>query len=388
MKKIVFILCLIGILAVSSTCFAKVGDKVGNIYATDIKTYINDIPVQAYNIGGRTCVPIEDVTMGYAYNNDYITLLVTSFEPSLLKEYKSKSSSVQVGKIVGSIYSTDIKTYFYDQELQAYNIGGKTCVAVEDLGSDNSFSNIGGKYVWSQQTRTLKLEFMYDNKHELGDVQNQYKYRITIVGTKDASTYTYGNVSFVPVLTDAAWITTDFSEIINTYSERPNNIIPLVYWENGVGTTIGYNFSSDNKYFIYDDSGKANLEEMLFSFNYFYIDKVEDILKNKGNPNKTRTEVIDEHINTWMADTFERYDTDDYTFLFLYQPTPHGRNSLLLYVRSDGSFEYVHDMLPDAGEFTRAYDKVYINEEEETVTIEVSGVEGEYIFDLRTGKMR
>ncbi len=34
-------------LTINSIAFAKVGDIVGSIYSTDIKAYVNDIPVKA-----------------------------------------------------------------------------------------------------------------------------------------------------------------------------------------------------------------------------------------------------------------------------------------------------------------------------------------------------
>lgn len=45
------------------TIFAepKVGDVVGNIYSTDIMAYVDGVPIQSYNIGGKTVVCIEDL---------------------------------------------------------------------------------------------------------------------------------------------------------------------------------------------------------------------------------------------------------------------------------------------------------------------------------------
>ena len=37
------------------------------------------------------------------------------------------------GDIAGDVYSTDIKTYFFDNEINSYNIGGRTVVIAEDL---------------------------------------------------------------------------------------------------------------------------------------------------------------------------------------------------------------------------------------------------------------
>ena len=67
------------------------------------------------------------------------------------------------GKVVGKIYKTDIKTSIYGVIIPTYNIGGKTAVAIEDLGYDGAFSHIGGKYIWNETDRTISLEFLYDS---------------------------------------------------------------------------------------------------------------------------------------------------------------------------------------------------------------------------------
>ena len=377
MKKLCILFGIMMLTFISSTCFAKVGDKVGDIYSTDIKAYINNIPVKAYNIGGKTCIPIEDVTMGHTYNNDYRMLLITSFEPSLIKENTETSKKDKVGKVIGSIYSTDIKTFFYDTRLPAYNIGGKTCVAIEDLGADGDFSEMGGIYFWSQEDRTIRLDFLFDNKIEVMDILNDFDYGIKIEN---------GNVTFVPTLVGPGWITTDFSGMYDYYDERPNKILPLYYNTGLERKIVGYNFSSNSKYFIYEDD-EVYLDEMEYSFNYFYVDVIEDLMMNTDHSFIERNKVIDEHIKSWMADPYERFDTDEYSFLYLFQPTPHGRNSLLLYVRADGTYEYVHDMLPKGSGYTRAFHYLNIDRENEKVTIDVAGVEGRFVFDLKTGKL-
>lgn len=40
-----------------------------------------------------------------------------------------------VGEITGEIYETDIKEVFNAKEVPGYNIGGKTTICIEDLGT-------------------------------------------------------------------------------------------------------------------------------------------------------------------------------------------------------------------------------------------------------------
>ena len=379
MKKLCILFSIMMLIFIGSTSFAKIGDVVGNIYSTDIKAYINNFPVKAYNIGGRTCVPIEDVTMGCSYNNDYRTLLITSFDPSLIKRNVEPSTTNKVGKVIGNIYSTDIKTFFYDARLASYNIGGKTCVALEDLGGVGNFSSMGGVCFWNPDARTISLDILYDNRTEMMDTLNDFNYGMKVEN---------GNVTFVPELVSPGWITVDYSEIFDSYGEIPNIIYPFYYTSGSERILVGYTFSTLSRYFVYDDENNAQLRiNEDYTFNYFYVDEIEDILMNMEHPNSERNEVIEEHIERWMADPYERFDTDEYSFLYLFQPTPHGRNSLLLYVRADGSYEYVHDMLPKGNGYTRAFHYLNIDRDNELVTIDVAGVEGRFVFDLKTGKL-
>lgn len=70
-----FILCLVLSLLASlgSVSMAKNGDVIGNIYATNIKTYINGYPISSYNIGGKTCICVEDLDQ-YRYDVLWLNL--------------------------------------------------------------------------------------------------------------------------------------------------------------------------------------------------------------------------------------------------------------------------------------------------------------------------
>lgn len=373
MKHFSFICILLIFISINSTCFASIGDKVGKIYSTDIRTYINNVPVKSYNIGGRTCVAIEEITIGYTYNNTLRTLLINSLSPDNLIEYSYQNSNIKNNQTIGNIYLTDIKTYFYNKEIPSYNIGGKTCVAIEDLGLDNTFSNIGGKFIWNPDKRTLNLEFLYENQQDLIDMQNQYKYGIKIEN---------GNTTFVPDIFSPTWVITDFSGMYNSLSNRKDAIIPIYYENNFQKTIIGYNYCSESKNFIYSENN-AQIEEMVCIFNYFYKDKVEEILKNKGIASLERTQIIDQHLERWMANVINRYDTEDYSFLYLRQSTNHGNNELLLYVRNDGTYEYIHKKVPQSNNYTRIFKNLNISNEDETVSFGVTGFEEEYIFDMK-----
>lgn len=64
----------------------------------------------------------------------------------------SMSCFAEIGDIAGDVYETDIKTYFFDYELNSYNIGGETVIICEDLGWYYGF------YVdWISDERKLEI---------------------------------------------------------------------------------------------------------------------------------------------------------------------------------------------------------------------------------------
>ena len=85
MKKSVVLLSILALLAaVSATAAAKplkIGDVIGKIYYTDIKTYIDGKPIESVNIGGRTMISAEELQyMGYLveWNGTARALNITS----------------------------------------------------------------------------------------------------------------------------------------------------------------------------------------------------------------------------------------------------------------------------------------------------------------------
>ena len=63
MKKTIIYLLLLSLFLTFSVACAE-NDVVGQIYSTDILTFVNHKPINGYNIDGRTVVIAEDL-------NDY-----------------------------------------------------------------------------------------------------------------------------------------------------------------------------------------------------------------------------------------------------------------------------------------------------------------------------
>lgn len=176
----------------------KVGDVMGHIYSTDIKADIDGMPIQSYNIGGKTVIIVEDLrAYGFDVNwdSEQRTLTVETREmPANIPVYEF--SKQNPGKVIGDIYYTDIYTYINSVPIQSYNIGGKTVVSIEELGEDVGefareknynrqlgYSNYALQSVWNEEKRTISLNCLRPNsiiKTEFGDAKVEgfyYSYR-------------------------------------------------------------------------------------------------------------------------------------------------------------------------------------------------------------------
>ena len=170
------------ILPISSTVLAANGDVAGYIYSTDILAYINDKPIERYNIGGKTAIIMEDLATGEVnygfdvwYEDESRKLTVNSKAYSGYGECDVKRGTV--GKITGKIYETDIKVVFNTKEVQGYNIGGRTAVCIEDLGAVTEdsknytygYSDYMCNFTWDNDTRTVKLNTFLSTDESIAD---------------------------------------------------------------------------------------------------------------------------------------------------------------------------------------------------------------------------
>lgn len=374
MKKTALILVVVLLFSFTQG-FAKTGDIAGRIYSTDIKAFINGMEVPSYNIGGKTAVVIEDILKtpaAYAYYNNIRTLKVFSMSPLFLITGSSEATDTP-GKVKGNIYQTDIKTLFYGKEVLSYNIGGKTAVVIEDLGSDKVFSHIGGRYFWNEEARTISLEFLYENAG--GSILTDNHADMTITINDDL---TQGVVTFK----DDPFLTGSTSTIITWpkwFDERTNKdinaIIPLVSENNE--EVLGYHFYISD---LTDDW------DGFTAFTYFYDHKLEADLKNIERVSLSREDIIVHYENNRLGNTIKRFDTDGYSFLYMSAGTPHGGTQYLLLVNNDGTWhDYSRDFNSVSLWGTKNFENVIIDEENEKVFLHY---DIDYVIDLKTGELK
>lgn len=368
MKKLLITLFLL-ILPLSVS--AKNGDINGNIYSTDIRAFINNVEVESYNIGGKTVVVLEDILKPnqnqLTYDNETRTLRLWSLDPQFIIEGKNNNSK-KSGTIIGKTYETDIKAVIYDTILPSYNIGGKTAVAIEDLGRDNDFSLIGGKFIWNETERTINLEFMYYN----ADI-NPKNIIMNVFINDDV---TEGVATFEEVLHCGG------GRIYHSDEESPfqKNNIDILFPIKSQGEILGYFLRRPSEEYLYP------------SILYLYPEKFEQAIKDYTPLQiKSRDEVI-EHFCTYhsVGGINQRFDTDEYSFVQITTALTSGSVNYLIQAYDDG--RYI-DYLDGIHNSKRSVRNLKIDEQNEKVTFSyVDRYTAEwftnYEIDLKTGTIK
>lgn len=317
MKK--FILTALFLLALPLSASAANGDISGEIYSTDIRAYINGVEVSSYNIGGKTAVVIEDIlsesSHQYIYDDASRTLKFFSLTPASLVEEISKGTN-SPGKVVGNTYETDIKTSIYDVTVPTCNIGGKTAVAIEDLGYNGAFSPIGGKYIWDEVHRIISLEFLYANSNILAADKN-----ITVSANE--------NMTEAAAVFDEVFHCGGNTEHFNfpdyvTDDTAIETVMPIT----ADGETIGYYFRRPSK------------QNKFTAFTYYYPEELKEAEKNyTPHPKMTREEIISHFaLRHSVGHPTERFDTENYSFVYLSLAGTSWTAYNLLQVYDDGTY--------------------------------------------------
>jgi len=232
--------------------FAKSGDIIGKIYSTDIIAKIDGLNAPSYNIGGKTAIIIEELddptsSRTYAINAKYddtlrrLDVAMSSSQGFYGEEYNEIKRGTP-GKVVGDVYETDIKVYFNGYEVEGMNIGGRTAVALEDLGQIGGINEEFGiskyrcKATWNADERIISLDFI--------DERNSF------------STFDYG--TFLRYTLNDNVLTATFDRMAYAHSEREEDVFseefqkevnvlkPLFLDDGKEKTKIGFMYIEDN----------------------------------------------------------------------------------------------------------------------------------------------
>lgn len=176
-----FVILLAAALSVGSSAHAaNIGDVAGDFYFTDIKTYFCHMPVIAYNIGGRTCIDAESLGGGYGFEVEWKPeareLDIYDAGENAAADVKSGREDEEhgvTGTPAGKYYFTDIKAILNGEEIESYNIGGRTCIAAENM------RDFGYDVDWDSQARTLSIsrpQDFYKIETDFGTIATKNNY--------------------------------------------------------------------------------------------------------------------------------------------------------------------------------------------------------------------
>lgn len=368
MKKILTILLSFAMLyeAAAAVCAAG-GGAVGHIYSTDIRACINGVWVDSYNIGGKTVVIVEDITNQFSYSDALRVLEIYDLSPDALVAGSALSLGT-TGTVVGNIYETDIKTYFRGKELTAYSLDGKMAVVLEELGDDNTFSDIGGKFIWNPRTRTIVLESVYRYPYSMRRMMEDRHYDIVL-------TYSDGVLEAAPA---SAPLYGGF--ILCEWEIPGNSMIPVVY-KNEI---IGYRCSFLQKTFEQDENGQYSLGERQTPVDYFYTDKVEDMIFEAGAVQITAEDWLNYFKLHTLSNVKDSFETDEYIFLYMFSSAVmSGSDRLIKLSKADGTKTEYQNLI-DRSHSVR-FENVSIDREREKVYVTYGG---DYVIDLRTDEVK
>jgi len=135
------------------------GTILGDVLYTDICAYIDNRPIRSYNINNNTYIVVEDL-LGYGFDVQWIgserKLLIgttrTAHPILYTTTYVHPTVTQPSGTPAMPYYFTDITTWIGTTQVTGYNIGGLTCICLDDLAAHFSTG-----YVWDGAARTLRL---------------------------------------------------------------------------------------------------------------------------------------------------------------------------------------------------------------------------------------
>lgn len=164
MKKL-FAFILAAMLVCQPVC---AGQIIGSVYSTQIRAFINYMPVPSYNFDGTTVVAVRDLErLGFAVYWDEKTSRVSFFkqdkpaEPEL-PVYKPISDSPQK---LFDVYESDITVYYGSIEIPSYNVGGRVVIPFRSLDLTGSLSfdsaaSVAELRVGADKIRGEELEYV------------------------------------------------------------------------------------------------------------------------------------------------------------------------------------------------------------------------------------
>lgn len=137
MKKLIPFLSLVLLVTALMISAQAVDVKVADVYSTSILATVDGHVIPSYNIGGFTCICLEDLQY-YGFDviwdpDEGVISAISSDKPTDYTVFSSVERGTG-GSVIGAVYESAIRAEVNGKHVPSYNIGGYTCVCIETLG--------------------------------------------------------------------------------------------------------------------------------------------------------------------------------------------------------------------------------------------------------------
>ena len=154
-----------------------VGTRLGNVYTTDIVTFIDGAPIASYNADGTTMVSVSDLA-NYGFQVDWDQETRTASILAVQRPEHTPNVEIRKatpGKVSGGYYSTDVQVSFNGAGLDnVCSINGWTMIPLSEIGAVQSqalqfdnpnyaigYSRFLGATTWDAQAREVHFSSLH-----------------------------------------------------------------------------------------------------------------------------------------------------------------------------------------------------------------------------------
>lgn len=242
--------------------------------------------------------------------------------------------SADNGDIVGNIYSTDILAKINGSYVESYSLNGKTAIILEDL------AKYGAEVIYSDDLRTLIVDTGCMNNIVSENVKRGK------VGAVVGNIYS-----------------SDIEVVLNGYKIKAFSL-------NGKMAVAVENLGDDNSYSLYNAKYEWSEAERTISLSVLThgYDEVIDFVEKSDFP---------------VGTVYDRFDTEDYTFVYMVVSLRDGGHEKIFRVGKNGGFiEYEKMFKSVSYNGSREFENTFLDKENETFKFHY---DFDYVIDLKTG---
>lgn len=127
---------------------------IGNILNDDVMAYINGNPIPSWTVDGKTVVTAEDLAnygFDVVWNAKDQTLKIVYNRVKKSIPVETAKNTKKPGSVYCKYFTSNIRTYIAEKEVQAFDINGRILVDIEDL------SSVYGSAEWNGTKREIKI---------------------------------------------------------------------------------------------------------------------------------------------------------------------------------------------------------------------------------------